>query len=39
MRTLSGSEVFGNVLYEVAGFAVFLNGGRDNLIANNIFVK
>ncbi len=37
--TLSGSEVFGNVLYDIAGFAVFLNGGRDNLIENNIFVK
>ncbi len=37
--TLSGQEVFGNVLYDITGIGVFLNGGRDNLIENNVFVK
>ncbi len=37
--TMSGQEVFGNVLYDITNVGVFLNGGRDNLIENNVFVK
>jgi len=38
--TSGGQEVFGNVLYEIAGGSgVYGGGGRDNLIENNIIVK
>lgn len=34
----SGTEVRGNICYN-AGAAVFIGGGRDNTVENNIFVK
>ncbi len=34
---MSGTTVYGNIFYR-AGRAVFLGGGRDNLVENNIFV-
>ena len=34
----SGTTIFGNVFYR-AGRAAFIGGGRDNLVANNIFVE
>jgi hypothetical protein len=34
---VSGTEVFGNVFYKVH-WAVFLGGGRDHQVANNLFV-
>ena len=34
---MSATTVFGNIFYR-AGRAVFIGGGRDNLIENNIFV-
>lgn len=36
---LSGHTVFGNVFYEIAGIAMFNNGGRDNITENNVFAK
>ena len=35
---VSGSEIFGNVLYKVH-WAVFIGGGRDHRIENNLFVE
>ncbi len=34
----SGTEVVGNVFYRVTR-AVFIGGGRDNVVANNLFVE
>lgn len=34
---VSGTEIFGNVFYKVQR-AVFLGGGRDHIVRNNIFV-
>ena len=34
---VSGTEVFGNVFYK-AGRAAFIGGGRDNRVANNLFI-
>jgi hypothetical protein len=34
----SGATIFGNIFYK-AGRAVFLGGGRDHIIENNIFVE
>ena len=34
----SGTEVYGNICYK-AGRAILLGGGRDNTIANNIFLE
>lgn len=34
----SGATIFGNIFYK-AGRAVFMGGGRDHLIENNIFVE
>lgn len=34
---MSGTTVFGNIFYN-AGRAVFMGGGRDNVVENNIFV-
>ncbi len=34
---LSGVEVFGNIFYKVQ-WAVFIGGGRDHLVENNMFV-
>lgn len=34
---MSGTTVYGNLFYR-AGRAVFLGGGRDNLVENNVFV-
>jgi len=34
---LSGAVVYGNVFWQVT-YAVFIGGGRDNLIENNLFV-
>jgi hypothetical protein len=35
----SGVRVFGNIFYNITGFAVQLGGGRDSVIENNIFMK
>ncbi|MFT7463755.1 MAG: hypothetical protein ACI9EF_002102 [Pseudohongiellaceae bacterium] len=35
----SGDLVYGNVFYEVAGRAVMVGGGRDNLMRNNVIAK
>lgn len=35
---MSGTTVFGNLFYR-AGRAVFLGGGRDNLVENNFFIE
>jgi hypothetical protein len=35
----SGIQVFGNVLYNVADTAIDTNGGRDNLVENNVIAK
>ena len=35
----SGSEVYGNIIYNMKGDGVFLNGGRDNTVKNNIFAN
>ena len=35
--SLSGNEVIGNVLYKLDGNAIFINGGRNNTIKNNVF--
>lgn len=34
----SGATIFGNIFYQ-AGRAVFMGGGRDHIIENNIFVE
>jgi len=34
----SGWTVYGNIIYRTAGPKVFVNGGRDNVIENNILV-
>jgi hypothetical protein len=36
---LSGHTIFGNVFYNMAGIAVLNNGGRDNIIDNNVFAN
>ncbi|WP_201352042.1 right-handed parallel beta-helix repeat-containing protein [Hydrogenimonas urashimensis] len=35
--SLSGNDVVGNIFYNIDGNAVFINGGRDNKIENNLF--
>lgn len=35
----SGQTVTGNIFYNIQEEAVFVNGGRDNTITNNIFVN
>ena len=32
----SGTEVFGNIFYEIDDYAVLANGGRDNIMHNNV---
>ncbi len=34
----SGTTIYGNIFYK-AGRAAFIGGGRDNVVANNIFVE
>ena len=34
---MSGTTVYGNIFYR-AGRAVFLGGGRDNIVENNVFI-
>ena len=34
---LSGNKAIGNIFYNIDGNAIFINGGRDNTIENNIF--
>ena len=34
---LSGNYAIGNILYNIEGRGIFINGGRDNIIENNIF--
>ena len=34
----SGNEIYGNVLRDAGNFALFVSGGRDNLISNNVIV-
>lgn len=35
----SGDTIYGNVLYRIDGYGVFVGGGRDNLIQNNVLVQ
>ena len=35
----SGSTVYGNIIYNIKGDGVFLNGGRDNTVTKNIFAN
>ena len=35
----SGSTVYGNIIYNIKGDGVFLNGGRDNTVTHNIFAN
>lgn len=35
----SGQTVFGNILYYIEGFGICHNGGRDDLIENNVMAK
>ncbi len=35
--TYSGTTVTGNIIYNLPGNGVFINGGRDNTVTNNIF--
>lgn len=35
----SGVSVYGNVISNIAGKAVFINGGRDNTVTGNIFAN
>ncbi len=37
--SLSGTTVFGNVLYGIEGFGILNGGGRDNIMENNIFAN
>lgn len=34
-----GSEVYGNIIYNINGDGVFINGGRDNTVRDNIFAN
>jgi hypothetical protein len=36
---LSGQEVYGNILFNIAGRAFFANGGRDNKVYDNIIIN
>lgn len=33
----SGTDIVGNVFVGISGYGVFVNGGRDNVVYNNIF--
>ncbi len=35
----TGSTAFGNIIYNIGGDGIFINGGRDNTIENNIFAN
>ena len=35
----SGTEIYGNLIYNISGNAVFINGGRDNTVKHNIFAN
>jgi len=35
--SLSGNEAVGNIFYNIDGRGIFINGGRDNTVENNIF--
>ena len=35
----TGSTAFGNIIYNIGGDGIFINGGRDNTIQNNIFAN
>lgn len=36
---ISGYEVYGNIFYDIERDGITINGGRDHIIENNIFVK
>ena len=36
---LSGTTIFGNIFYDIQGFAILSGGGRDNIMENNIFAN
>ncbi len=33
------ADIYGNVFKNIAGYGVFIGGGRDNLISNNVFLN
>ena len=35
----SGTSVYGNLIYNIGGNGVFINGGRDNMVKHNIFAN
>lgn len=35
----SGTDIVGNVFANISGYGVFVNGGRDNVVYNNIFAN
>lgn len=35
----SGGTVYGNLIYNIGGDGIFINGGRDNVIYHNIFAN
>lgn len=35
----SGTSIYGNLLYNIDGNGVFINGGRDNTVKHNIFAN
>ncbi len=37
--SLSGNEAIGNIFYNIDGHAIYINGGRNNIVENNIFYK
>jgi hypothetical protein len=36
---VSGTQVIGNVFYEISGAAIFCGGGRDNIMSNNVIAR
>ena len=37
--SMSGQEVYGNIFYNTANHAIFTNGGRENVIRDNIIIN
>lgn len=35
----SGTDIYGNLIYNISGNGVFVNGGRDNTIKHNVFAN
>ncbi|MBQ8524531.1 MAG: S-layer homology domain-containing protein [Clostridia bacterium] len=35
----AGHQVYGNIFYDIKGVSVVMNGGRDNVIRDNVFIN